>query len=220
MDASTAPDGNVPPREDGGVDADADAAPPGSQIAISVVDLGSAAQTIDLTDEGTLDWVYWAYDGDLSEDVRKAGVTVPLIATPYGLRGTSVFRGTSSLSWPIKQTWTDGTDPQTGQSSYFTYLNNSSDASITMNAVAATTTRTFTFIAGANQVDAVVEARLLDGTEQQEPVNATGTARYVRVAISYQSAIPDRWLEINWRITKRHQSTVDAAISVTSASLR
>ncbi len=210
------------PLPDGAIDADADAAPPSpgtSSVAIVVTSLGNVAQTIDLTSEGTLDWIYWAYNGSFASDVRKATAT-PLIGSPYAWGGTNAVRGTNTQLWPFVQTWTDGNVQQAGSSSWYTYFNNSNDVTITMTAAAATTPRTFSFYAAASDVVAKIEANLPDGTSSEATQDTNDAPRYMRIAITYQSALPGGPLEVRWRVTQRHNASASAAINLSSATLK
>lgn len=213
------PDGAVP--FDASVDADATSPSPGtSSISIAVTNLGNAAQTIDLTSEGALDWIYWAYQGSFVSDVRKASVT-PLIGSPYAWGGTNVVRGTNTQLWPLVQTWSDGNVQASGASNWYTYFNNSDDVTVTMTVAAATTPRTFTFFAAASEVVAKIEAKLPDGTTSEATQDTKGAARYMRIAITYRStSATEGPLEVRWRVTKRHNSSQNAAINISSAALK
>ena len=212
------PDGAVP--VDAGVDADAALPSPGtSSVSIAVTSLGNAAQTIDLTSEGTLDWIYWAYNGNVASDVRKA-TTTPLIGSPYAYGGNNVVRGANTQLWPLVQTWTDGNVPQAGSSTWYTYFNSSNDVAITMTAAAATTPRTFTFYAAAGDVVANVEAKLPDGTTSSSTQDTKDDPRYMRIAITYQSATAGGQLEVRWRVTQRYNASPNAAIIISSATLK
>jgi hypothetical protein len=201
---------------DGGATKDAATGP---AVSIAVKKLDTAPQTINLTAEGTLDWVYWGYDGNMDSSVRKANVA-PLIASAYDRTG-SFTRGTEIINdayWPITQTWTDGTAPTRGSSKAYTYLIGTENVTITMEADASTTPRTFVFWTAAKDVNAQIEATLTDKSTASESVQGSPT-RY-RVEITYAAKAAKDTLQVRWRVTQKLTTASDAGILITSAALK
>lgn len=189
-----------------------------SAVSIELQTLDSTPKTVNLTSEGALDWVYWGYDGYLDSSLRKANVA-HLITSPYVFSG-SLTRGTSTSSWPITQTWTDGTAPAAGSSNWYTYYVQSDNVVITMEAAASTTPRTFVFFTSANDVNAQIEATLTDGTMDQSAVIVKGAFAYYRVAITYRAKTAGDTLQVRWRIAQRLTTASDAGIIITAAMLK
>ena len=174
---------------------------------------------VNLTTDGTLDWVHWGYSGSTGP-VRKKDVT-PLLST-FTHAGTTVSTGSfENTGWPIRMSWTDGQSPGSGSNSgWYVYFTNTPDVVVTMSAPASTTQRTYSLYVGVGDVNARVEASLDDNTANASADfdNSASTAK--KVTVVYRATSASVKLIVRYRIVNRKNTTSQAAINVAAATLK
>ncbi|MFI5892295.1 hypothetical protein ACIA5D_19525 [Actinoplanes sp. NPDC051513] len=134
---------------------------PVDQGAIAIA-AGGAPSTVDLTAEGTRDWVHWGEDGTFSLERNKNGGFAILEGTPTAPR----FRHALS---PSRFAWTGG-DPVDHSDGTPTGIRTCGAGNgFTISAPASTTNRTLRLYLGVVSAKGVLQARLSAG-------NATSSA--------------------------------------------
>ena len=117
----------------------------------------STASSVDLTAEGSADWVHWALDSAASVN-RKSGVTEQ-ISDISGATGRRFVGGNSRASY----SWTDGTPTGSTTTSAGLYFS-SPGSTIQFTVAADTTPRTLQVHLGGYQARGRIEVSLSDGT--------------------------------------------------------
>jgi hypothetical protein len=215
-------EGGIASNADASIDATVEGPPDGSALDASdttdaTTDVGvqnptswvaitqSAAPNTNLTTQGTIDWVYWAYDGNAASVARK-GNGSSVITSPYGLTGSSL-RFVFDVPASVNYTWTDGALPSvTGSSDEYTFFKAASDLTITLKAAATTLPRSFTFVAGVVGSKTTIEARLSDDSASDSEVHEIAAGAKVRaVTVSYSSATPGKDLIVRWHLDQIYE---------------
>jgi lysophospholipase L1-like esterase len=119
--------------------------------------VGSTASSVDLTAEGSADWVHWALDSASSVN-RKSGVTEQ-ISDLSGPTGRRFVGGRSRASY----TWTDGTPTGSTTTSAGLYFS-SPGSTIQFTVPADTAPRTLRVHLGGYQARGRIEVSLSDGS--------------------------------------------------------
>ena len=168
---------------------------------------------VDLTTEGSLDWVHWGLGG-VSSVNRKDAVT-PQIDAALGVVGMA--SGLQSVDCCIEPfSWSDGT-PTAAVSDViegiFVDSANPSGDGLALTVAAGDSERTLQLYVGAWCARTRLEARLGDGsaepyvdTSLDAPMGATQTARYT---ITFRAASPQQSLHVELTVDDNHCTTDD-----------
>ncbi len=191
------PDGTIDARPiDAAIDARPDAkvfldAPPvaGSLVG-NVLNFGSG--DVNLTTEGTTDWVHWGYSGGTSLD-RKTGANLISDATAIGASKLSVSNVTATASW------TDGT-PHAAVSMTGTGTGVQAPGALAFTVPAGVAPRTLKVYCGNKSGTARLDAALSDGsaTVYSNTQIATTTALHLEYTLVYNAASDGQTLTVTW----------------------
>jgi hypothetical protein len=212
---STSPssDATTPAQEDASNDVvsdaattDEDAAAASAELALSV---SAVPSTVNLSQEGTLDWAHW---GQSSTPVRKANVT-NVIGALTSQSTISPYNGYLS-----RVLWNDGpANAPTGDTRYFRYVQ-LMNGSLSVDIPASPTKRTLVIYVGGWGSRGKLDATLgvLSATDSSlVNLNDFYTGRYAITFASPTSAT----LKVSWTMVEL-SSTSYSSVEVAAATLR
>jgi poly(3-hydroxybutyrate) depolymerase len=170
----------------------------------------STSVAVNLTSEGSADWVHWY--GDRLE--RKAGVTA-VIGSLSSLDGRNVERYAND---PRPIAWTDGTPSVSTQSDRSGVYLSGSTAGFTFAVAADTTPRTLVVHAGGWSSGATMVAQLSDGSSTDfvdvVPLSATQYDR--NYTLTYHAASAGQTLKVSWKLTSGSGNVTISAAAVSA----
>ena len=184
---------------------------------LSVV-FASASNTLDLTAEGTLDWVHWGYPDTLGI-ARKAGVLNPLIGGLSGVNAPVLHDYSNGTTF----SWTDGNAPYVAeQTQNYLYINKP-DSGIDLPIAADTTLRTLRVYVDVFSGDGTLNVSLSDASVA--PYSKTLTAPQDvslrdKVKIVYSAGKPGQTLHFNWVLSDAGTGSSGGNITLAAATLQ
>jgi hypothetical protein len=169
-----------------------------------VVITATTAATTNLTTQGTIDWIYWAYDGNVASVARK-GSNSGVISSPYVFTG-STARLAMDVPAGTTFNWSDGAPPAVlGNADGYTFLKAGNDLTVTLKAAATTGQRMLTFVAGVSSVKTTIDASLSDDSASDSYVHEVSSGVKVRaVTVSYASATPGKDVIVRWHVDESY----------------
>jgi hypothetical protein len=182
--------------------------PVGAQLAISSTTLGSG--DVDLTAEGTVDWIHWGQNGGSSVDRKASGSGLGGLASPPQLPAKSV---------PFTASWSDGT-PDVMVSMTATGVGDiGSDLMMQLSASADTTFHTLRVYGFVESAQLTLTASLSDDSAMAAPIVVTadpGRSIVGKLTILYRAAGSGQTVTVTLQSSKPDAT---AAIGVMSATL-
>ena len=173
----------------------------------------SSAAAVNLTTEGTADWVHW---GDTSLN-RKAGVAAQI--SNYTVAGSgSVLKYAND---PRPLSWTDGSPTALGTNNKNGVYISGTGNGFSIAAPADTTTRTIVLHVGGWNSGGTLTARLSDGSAT-DFVNTTATAsgQYDRnYTLTYQAGAGGQHLTVTWKMASGTGNVTLNGAALSSASV-
>lgn len=154
--------------------------------------VSSATNSVNLTLEGTADWVHWS-NGSL---IRKSGVTVQL--SNYAVSGSGTAQPYSND--PRTVSWSDGTPTATGSDNSGVYIGPSSNG-FSFTAPAGTSTHSLVVHGGGWASSGILRVHLSDGSAP-DFVDTTPLAsgQFDRnYTLTYTAASAGQTLTITWQ---------------------
>ncbi len=158
---------------------------------------------VDLTSEGTADWVHWGFTDDTSVD-RKSGIT-PQISNFTRLGSINTLRSSSNGVPTVTYNWTNGTPNAGSQSSTSTVYVYGVGNGFEFTLPADTFQRTFKLYVGVWRVTGRLEAEISDGSSSPVIDNSLSTV-YPNgglngmYTITYAATSPGQTLKVRWFI--------------------
>jgi hypothetical protein len=168
----------------------------------------SDASTVNLTQEGTGDWVHWGVAG-LN---RKAAVTAQI--SNYGVIGSGSIM--SYTNDPRTLIWSDGTPTAAGSDNEGVYINSSQNG-FSFTVPADSTVRTLTVHVGGWLSGGTFTAHLSDtSAPDYVDITAQASGQYDRnYALTYSAAFAGQTLTITWVNT-----SLGGNVTLNAAALR
>ncbi len=157
--------------------------------------------TVDLTAEGTLDWITW--NGTATTNFVRKNVTPQKISTFSMITGTTMYT-TSAVAPSIS--WSDGTPiASSGAVNYNIYVNGVGNGyALTVPAEGIQhTIRLYIGLYSANTVTGKLEAALSDNSAlaiTNTTMTTTGSTRYYIATLAYCAASTGQTLNIRWTV--------------------
>lgn len=159
--------------------------------------------TVDLTQEGRLDWVHWGLWGERT--VTRKSVAEPLIGAVRVVGAGDLHQ---YIDNHVRFSWSDGAPTATASETSTGIFILGAGNGFAVTAPADTTTRTFNVYLSGFLSDVEVTARMSDGSavEYRDVVigSASGPGLYRRYSFVYRSLTPGQTLEVAWRNMKDH----------------
>lgn len=185
------PDATGDATADASLDAPADVAPIGPLLELTHA---ASPATVNLTNEGTLDWAYWGAGGSTSS-IRKSGTNVISALGIY-----YVSTGASATGFGTTFSWTDSATGGGSSDGYY-YVTGGAGVYEEIRVPSGPTKRTLVVWVGGNQVRGKLIAKLVEGIATleksdvtYESQSATFAAQY---AIEYRSLVSGN-LDVRW----------------------
>ena len=152
----------------------------------------SSATAVNLTSEGTADWVHW---GDSALN-RKAGVAAQL--SSYTVVGSGVASSYNNDPRPVS--WSDGTPTVSSSGNLKGAYISGTGQGFSITAPADTTTRTLVVHLGGYSSSAMLTAHLSDYSAADFlDTTSTATGQYDRnYTLTYQAGSPGQTLTVTW----------------------
>jgi len=171
-------------------DAPPDAPPVSGSIAASVINFGSG--DVNLTSEGTTDWVHWGYGGATGFDRKAGGSSISDATVASGTKG-AIGNVTATASWA------DGT-PDGSVSMTGTGIGVTSPGSLSFTVPAGVTPRTLRVYCGNKASTAQLDVALSDGsaTAYSSSQTAGAGALHLAYTIVYNAASDGQTLTVTW----------------------
>ncbi|MDJ0906416.1 MAG: sulfatase-like hydrolase/transferase, partial [Woeseiaceae bacterium] len=168
--------------------------------------VGSAAPSIDLTADGSADWIHWGLSSASSVN-RKSGVTEQIsdFSGPAGRR----FAGGNSRA---EYSWSDGTPTGATSTKAGLYFSGPGPA-VQFTVAADTTPRTLQVHLGGYQARGRIEVSLSDGTVPPFVTTVQDLANPFdrTVTVNYQAALPGQTLTFRYVKETGSNITIQAA---------
>jgi hypothetical protein len=157
---------------------------------------------VNLTTEGTIDWVQWGLVNNTDVNHKSSGPSAITLTT----NGTLTQFG----SYTPTLHWSDGTPTANAQTNSGVWVGNPGDV-LTVTVPADTTTRTLRLYLTSYHSTGILRAHLSDGsaTDFMTAVTVTGNV-YNRYTFTFRAAYTAQTLTVTWAL----QSTAGAGASV------
>ncbi len=180
------------------------AAPPPSTAMLTGAVTNSTA-SVDLSAEGTTDWVHWG-DTSITSMVRKSGVTA--VIPNYVKVGT----GTISLDSGDQRlmSWTGGTPTASSTNNSKGIVTSTLNTGFSLILPASTTQRTLkVYVGGYGPQTASMVAHLSDGSVPDYTFSDTGTTglKYRNFTFNYKAASDGQTLTVTWKFVAAGSGT-------------
>jgi hypothetical protein len=201
---------NLPAQEStspGEVGVDAAVRPP----SVLTVTKATAPAVVDLSAEGTIDWVHWT-----EEHNRKAGANVigeyryvpDLLEPNEGSGTTTTFK------------WNDGTEKKKGERRSYEYISGAGTVRATLQLPASTTKRTARFYLGGLRSTLRFEVSLSDGSAPPPPaleISDEGGA-LTQFVVEYSALRDGAQLEVAYTLVEAR--SLDASLRMGAVTLQ
>jgi len=171
-----------------------------SSLAVTVTTLGSA--DLDITAEGTIDWVHWGYLGATGFDRKAGGVAISNVSASPTLSFTGA---------PFTATWTDGA-PHSGVSMTSSGVGIHQGSTLTFTVAADTTLRTLRLYVGVQDAAARLDVALDGASPQTKTLADTNGTTNVCYTITFNAAAAGQRMTINWTDTNDSGGSPFAAL--------
>jgi len=175
----------------------------------------TALSLVNLTNEGTLDWVHWGLNsaGDMN---RKAGVTKQ-ISNLVTINGGSLPRGTNNTT---RYSWSDGSPTVSIINTNTAVRAYGERKGFSFNVPADTSQRTLTVYLGAKNVSARLEAYLSDNPTQiyTTQIERLSGVTSQAVTLDFSADTPGQTLIVRYVLENKPGST--GWISIEAATLK
>jgi hypothetical protein len=172
--------------------------------------------TVDLSAEGTVDWVHWGLTGATSV-TRKSGASTQIGALT--MFGGSPTRFDDGLAAPVRYTWSGGTPSATATTSARLILTGTGKG-FQLTAPADTDERTLTVYVNLYLTRGRIDASLSDASAPaivKTEENLTGGFNR-RLSIRYRAGSPGQTLTVRW--TQEITGGSGGNVSIGAATLR
>jgi hypothetical protein len=169
---------------------------------------------VDLTAEGTLDWIKYEATSGVRDSTRKASATAPIMsealvdsAEPGGATGQGIVYTESTL-FGNTFSWTDGTPVATGTNVEGSLYMAGEGNGFRFKVPASTTTRTFTLYAGMWDSEMKLSASLSDGSApaqskiflRREAGGPPADGNISSYFVEFAAAADEETLTVEWTI--------------------
>lgn len=206
------------------VDAMEAAAPSSVTMAIA-----SSPNSVNLTNEGTIDWIEWGEDGTIvpSRKVQPAGTANDIEDVVITGASTAVMTQ-SDDSFKPAEIWNNGTPHAVDNGNHeagFAYITTAAiadvDLALDFKVKSSPTPRSFALYVSTVRVKASVEATFGDGraVAAAQTIDAPpGNAQFSRILFTFSSA-DAATLQVKYKITQRYEASANARLGFHCASL-
>ncbi len=209
-DAEPTPLPPTPKRDSGVMDAGADVnvdaaeAAPTSDVTMTI---GNTPNSVNLTNEGTIDWMEWGEDGTVVPSRKVGGTDID----DFSITGTAPSLTTlSDSSYLPAEIWNNGTPHATDNGNHEAgFAFGANDTVLLFKAKSAATPRSFALYVSAVRTRATIEATFGDGRATAAPqiIDApAGSPQYKRILFTFSSADAAK-LEVRYKVVERYDTS-------------